>query len=111
MVEKKKKSPEKLRLKGNGGLTLEIDISKFAKTQIQKDALTKLAKNNQLTDLSIEEKDSIKNLKYKFKPLRGTTEPIIVRLDWRWFKIDERINSIRKTVPKKAKIKKTKKKK
>lgn len=78
----------KIRLKGDTGTVVEIDVSDLQATDDQKAAVKKFLSAGDLSVLSDKEKALIKDLK-AYVGL-GTVSPmLIVRFDAKWVRIDE----------------------
>ncbi|WP_447499863.1 hypothetical protein [Acinetobacter oleivorans] len=78
----------KIRLTGDTGTVIEIDITNLDATEEQKAIVTKLLSND-LSALDVYEKDLIKDLK-AYVGLENVTPAFIVRFDAQWVRIDEK---------------------
>lgn len=78
----------KIRLTGDTGTAIEVDISNLNATPDQKIALEKLLSSGDLNSLDQSERDLIKNLK-AYVGLGTITPQFLVRFDTTWVKIDE----------------------
>jgi hypothetical protein len=81
----------KFTIEGTTGTKVEIDVNKIRATPAQKKLVAKLLASGDLGTLSATEKNKIKSL----KALVGTgmidPKALIVRFDWTWVRIDEKI--------------------
>lgn len=78
----------KIRLTGDTGTVVEIDITNLDATEDQKAIVKKLLEND-LSTLAQSERDLIKDLK-AYVGLENVTPALIVRLDAQWVRIDEK---------------------
>ncbi|MBV4511693.1 hypothetical protein HU730_016700 [Pseudomonas sp. SWRI22] len=78
----------KIRLTGDTGTAIEVDISNLNATPDQKIALEKLLSSGDLNSLDQSERDLIKDLK-TYVGLGTITPQFLDRFDTTWVKIDE----------------------
>jgi hypothetical protein len=78
----------KIRLTGDTGTVIEIDVSALQATDEQKTVVQKFISNGDLSVLNDKEKELIKDLK-AYVGLGTVSPAFIVRFDTTWIKIDE----------------------
>lgn len=81
-------STPKIRLIGDTGTVVEIDVSALKASEDQKKAVKKFLLSGDLNTLEEKERDLIKDLK-AYVGLGSVTPAFIVRFDTTWIKIDE----------------------
>jgi len=79
----------KIRLIGDSGTIVEIDVSELKATEDQKEVVRKFLLSGDLNALDEKERNLIKDLK-AYVGLGSVTPAFIVRFDTTWIKIDER---------------------
>lgn len=78
----------KIRLEGDTGTVIEIDVSNLQATDDQKAVVRKFLSAGDLSVLNAKEKALIKDLK-AYVGLGTVTPMLIVRFDTTWVRIDE----------------------